>query len=456
MRRLVPRSLAGRLVLALALVQSAVILGGMVLWMLTSPYVTWADVAGETTAGLVIESLSAGPDGRPRIQPVDALLDYRAARADLAYAVLLDGDVLPGATPALAEALRRLGPSLPREGRLAVPMEAGSLAMFRAAETEFGPVVVATAGNRFRPADDIGTFFAVYVVQLIPMFGPALLAAFVAIPLVIRRMLRPLRNTARDAAAINLVSLERRLDGSRAPTEMQPFIAAINGLLARIEEGVRQQRVFTANAAHELRTPVAILQARLESLPEATRDRAALMRDVRRITLLLDQLLSVARLGQRDAALDETVDLAAAARAVVADMAPLAIRAGRQLAVEGEVGPLPVRGNARAIESALANLVENALRAEPEGGTVIVTLHEDGRLTVTDHGSGVASQDRPFLFEPFWRKDERTRGTGLGLAIVQEVARLHGGLASVEETAGGGATFVIALPVPAASDQALS
>jgi signal transduction histidine kinase len=364
--------------------------------------------------------------------------------------------VLPGASPDLAAALAALGPALPREGQLAVALPGGAQAAFHAAETRFGPVVTVTAGNRFRLADDLGTYFSTYALQLVPMFGPALLVAVLAMPFVIHRALRPMRAAARVAETIDLHSLDTRIE-ARAPAELRPFLDAINRLLGRLEDGVRRQRIFTANAAHELRTPVAILQARLDALPEDAPSRADLARDVRRITLLLDQLLAVARLDQRETPLDEVVDLAALARGVAAEMAPLAIRAGRAVAVDVAGQPGAVRGNARALESALANLLENALRAEPPGGCVVVEAGPGGRLAVIDHGAGIAAADLPFLFEPFWRKDDGSRGTGLGLAIVSEVARLHAGSAGVEETPGGGATFVLAFPAivqrqPAASE----
>jgi signal transduction histidine kinase len=102
-----------------------------------------------------------------------------------------------------------------------------------------------------------------------------------------------------------------------------------------------------------------------------------------------------------------------------------------------------VRGDRRALESVAVNLLDNALRAEPEGGTVLVQLSPGATLKVVDHGEGVAESDRKLIFEPFWRKSEATPGTGLGLAIVKEIVELHGGRISVEETPGGGATFTL-------------
>jgi signal transduction histidine kinase len=104
-----------------------------------------------------------------------------------------------------------------------------------------------------------------------------------------------------------------------------------------------------------------------------------------------------------------------------------------------------VRGNQRAIDCVVTNLVDNALRAEPKDGTIVVRVDEDGIVAIIDHGEGVAPAIREMVFEAFWRKTEATSGTGLGLAIAKEIMDAHGGRIWVEDTPGGGATFKIAL-----------
>ncbi|MEF3366825.1 sensor histidine kinase [Methylocystis sp. 9N] len=98
-------------------------------------------------------------------------------------------------------------------------------------------------------------------------------------------------------------------------------------------------------------------------------------------------------------------------------------------------------GNQRAIECVITNLIDNALRAEPKHGAILVSVHADGVVAVTDHGVGVSAADREMIFEPFWRKSDATPGTGLGLSIAREIMDAHGGRIWVEDTAGGGATF---------------
>lgn len=433
------RSLAARLVLVLALVQTASVVLGMAAWMAFSPYVSWTDVAHRSAAGRVAESLAGDAAA------AEALRRYAAARPGFQHAASVAGRIVDSSGPEIAALLATLGPTLPREGQIDARMPDGGLIRFSSLPSPAGEVIVATAGDRFR-AEDLMTFLGTYLPELFPLFAPAILAAAIAVPLAVRLILRPLRQRARDLAEIDLRSLDRRLPDRGTPSEIAPFCDAINALLARLEDGVARQRLFTANAAHELRTPVAVLQARLDALPEDRPERAALLRDIRRITVLLDQLLSVARLGQRSPAAAPLIDLVSLARRVAADCAPLGIAAGRDIVFEPRAQALPIQGDPQAIEGALAALIENALRAEPEGGTVGVGVGPGPLIAVVDHGPGVPAAQRELIFEPFWRADPTTRGTGLGLAIVREVARLHAGAVDVVETPGGGATFRLLLP----------
>jgi signal transduction histidine kinase len=197
-------------------------------------------------------------------------------------------------------------------------------------------------------------------------------------------------------------------------------------------------RRYIANAAHELRTPVAILRARVENAADSP-FKAELRRDVKKIQAIIDQLLISARLAENQAAVAQEVDLVRAARAATADYSPLVFVSGRRIAFEAETARLPIRANAQAVGCVIANLIDNALRAEPEGGTVLVRVRRDAVVEVVDHGAGVALQDRELIFEPFWRKSED--GSGLGLAISKELIEKLGGAIRVRETPQGGATF---------------
>lgn len=444
-------SLSVRLLRRLLAMQVATVVLGMFAWMSFSPYVGYDDLAAEAAQRLVAESLRADQTGAINLEPSEELVAYAARRPGFAFGAYAAGQVLPNTTPALANVLTTLGPIVPVSGKIEVPSPTGSgVAKFVTVHDYARPVTIVTAGNDFR-AEDATAFFGAYLPQLLAMFGPALLGAALVVPMMVRASLRPLRRAADRAANIDLRSLGERLPDEGLSSELAPFVAAINALLDRLQDGVTRQHLFTSNAAHELRTPAAILAARVDAMPECDAKRE-LKRDVRRLTVLLDQLLSVARLGQSDVDASEEVDLLACAREVVADCAPLALRGGRQIEFEADVEAASLRGNARALCSAVANLVDNALRVEPPGGSVIVRLagHSGGRrvrLIVIDHGPGVARSDRERVFEPFWRSENKKPGTGLGLAIVAEAVRLHDGSVSIEDTPGGGATFVVDLPI---------
>lgn len=245
---------------------------------------------------------------------------------------------------------------------------------------------------------------------------------------------------AATAVAVGLVhrSLRRRLDALR---QMQALRDEAEEARAALERAMDQQKRFTANAAHELRTPLAVLRARIDGQPPSP-DREALRRDIDRMARLVEQLLAVARLEARQITVTDGVDLVAVARDTVARLFPLALSMGLNLSLIAPDHPVPVRGDAFALEDALRNLIDNALRHSPPGETVEVTIHASpAALEVADHGPGVPPSLRPHVFEPFSRGTIRRGGAGLGLAIVAETAAIHGATVSVDDRSGGGAVF---------------
>ena len=281
----------------------------------------------------------------------------------------------------------------------------------------------------------------------LPAAGLMALVTLLVTPLVVRRAMRGLDRAASDAARIDVDRRGVRLPAEHVPAEAAPLVHAVNAALARLDEGYAQQQRFLLDAAHELRTPIAILQARLEGLPDGA-PRTQLLEDVARLATLAEQMLDAQRLRQQDAAF-APVDLAALATQVAADLAPLAIAAGYALALEPPAGSMLVDGDRAALERAMTNLVQNAIRHGGRRGTIALRIAAPRALEVADQGEGIAAADRERIFEPFHRLRPLAGGAGLGLHLVREIVQRHGARIAVRDEPGGGACFRIDFPPPA-------
>lgn len=260
----------------------------------------------------------------------------------------------------------------------------------------------------------------------------------------IRTSLRPIKDLSDRARMIRPETRGLRLPTSEVSDEMLPLIQAINSALDRFEKGFEVQRRFTANAAHELRTPLALLTARLDQLEESATAQQ-LASDIERMNRLVSQLLLVSRLENTTPILEPGVDLNVVGETVVALMAPLAIAQNKSIALRRASGPVRVLAMQHQLEDAVRNLIENAISHTPPGTEVDVSIGDDGSLAVRDHGPGVPIDLRERIFERFWRGRERSGGAGLGLAIVAETMRAHGGRVSVDDATDGGAIFTLHL-----------
>ncbi len=289
----------------------------------------------------------------------------------------------------------------------------------------------------------------------------AVLAALAALGLwIVRLGLRPLREIEVTAAAITAGDLSRRVEYADPQTEVGRVGSALNTMLDRIEASDRRLRRFVADASHELRTPLAAVRAYAELFDRGAAARPAdlersmsgITRESERMSLLVDDLLLLARLDEGRPLEQKPVDLAAVVGEAV-DAARV-VEPGRP--IELSVEPATVTGDEARLRQVLDNLLANARTHTPAGTAVSVELRQvDGRaeLIVADHGPGLTEEHASRVFERFYRADSsRARasgGAGLGLSIAAAVAEAHGGAAEARPTPGGGATFVIALPLAA-------
>jgi signal transduction histidine kinase len=281
----------------------------------------------------------------------------------------------------------------------------------------------------------------------------------------LRRGLRPLADLATNAAAVSSTNWELRpTEAAVATTELAPLTHAMTTMLDGLHRAFTQQREFLANAAHELKTPLAILKSTLQSLLQRPRTaeeyRAGLedaLEDMGRLEKLLHSMLRLARAEQwaagslrRDLAV---IEAGSTCRAAVDRLRALGQERNVNVTVEGN-GAMPIRADADDLELVWSNLLENAIRFSPTGGDVGLRMRVNGEyayVTVEDNGPGIPEAELPFVFERFHRGDasraRNTGGYGLGLAISKALVQAYGGTIVAESHPGHGTRMVVSLPL---------
>lgn len=251
----------------------------------------------------------------------------------------------------------------------------------------------------------------------------------------VRQGLRPLRAMGAQLAGRMPNDLQPVHGSADAPVEMAPLLSALNGLLGRIETMVHSERRFTADAAHELRTPIAAIRAQAQvaqgEVEAGLRQHAlaAAVEGCDRAARVVDQLLTLSRLESGSAVTQQPVDLHALAQHLVGALTPRALARRQDLGLE-TTGPCTVEGDETLLGVLLRNLVDNALRYAPEGACVTVTVgRHDGRaqVVVEDSGPGLSAAEMARLGQRFSRgENPAASGSGLGWSIVQRIAEVHG------------------------------
>lgn len=301
-------------------------------------------------------------------------------------------------------------------------------------ETAHGDYRVMYGGNPSKSSaflSILGKSYPIYALLL----SVALPAIFLAVPRIVGRALAGVSDVAREASEIEPRRHGARLPVDGIPQEVAPLVTAFNGTLQRLENESRKRQRFLIDAAHELRTPIAIMQTRIDGMPEG-QERRKLLDDVARLADAAEQLLDFERNDQATD-LNETVDLVGIARTVVADLAPLAIAAGYQISFQSEVESLERKGSPSALPRAISNLVRNAIDHGGNVGMITVSVSADGRIDVVDEGPGIPAEHRELVFEPFYRVSPKSRGAGLGLSLVKQVTANHGGQVTIRSGSTG-------------------
>lgn len=261
--------------------------------------------------------------------------------------------------------------------------------------------------------------------------------------LAVRSVLRPIRTAEEAARSVGGRNLAARLPEHAMPAEIRPLVHAFNGVLQRLEQSFQEQERFIANAAHELKTPLALARARVEAGFGEEASRARLLQDLDTMGRQVQQLLQLAQVADAQAMRRTVVRPVDVAREVLDHLAFKAHRSDLTLQLEEPEALVEIEADAGALFALLRNLVENAIDFSPSGAAVKVGLSTTG-LCVEDRGPGVPPEQRARVFERFWRAPGQTRpGSGLGLSLAQEIAAAHGWTVDCGESASGGASFSV-------------
>ena len=289
-----------------------------------------------------------------------------------------------------------------------------------------------------------------YITLAVTLFG-GVLAYFVS-----GHALKPLRSFAAQIENVQPNNLPDMKINEDVLPEFQQFSSSFNSMIDRLDEGFTAQRQFTGNAAHELRTPLALMQAQMELFsaehpdvaPETAEFLSLLQEQTERMSQMTKTLLQMSEL--RTVPCNDSIELAPMVEEIFADLAPLAEEKNIALTCDGD-GVLT--GSDTLIYRMIFNLTENAIRYNRSEGAVHISVHDDGnnlQIRVKDTGLGISEQYRESIFQPFFRVDKsRSRahgGVGLGLALVWEIAALHGGTVKCEESSETGTVMLVTLP----------
>jgi signal transduction histidine kinase len=448
MRRIRP-SLVRRLLVAFTLGPLAVIAMLMIPLRPVMLHFAEANAGPQVVITLLAADVRVDARGRLRL-PADAHALVIAKRAPSLWFVIRSrsDELVFGKPPPVLASLAQVVPLKIKEASFGDVMATSRTddTSIASIDTSAGPLTIAAGG--VEPAaitlwdwllfahHDSEFYIGIFLITLICLAGG---------PLSIPVVLAAIRPTARAAARLDPADPSVRLSERTAVKELLPLIRAFNAALDRLADAFARRRRFIADVAHELRTPLAVLGMHVDAMP-AGQTKTDLQRTVFRLGQMVGQMLDSERLASVGRT-SRPFDLVVLARAVSAEVAPLAIANGYDLAFQTECEALPMEGDAHAIARAISNLLSNAVAHGGGSGTIEVGVRANATIEVSDEGPGVPVEARERIFEPFHRERWDRDGCGLGLYLVREIMEAQGGQAAVSGQ-GRGATFVLRFRPP--------
>jgi signal transduction histidine kinase len=424
--------LSWRLSLVIVAVVAAVIVGLCVYGaMILSPNVAME----HKISAVVAKAVERDPQGKFQLRDTPELKSIKEQNKELWYvAATTDGaSVSYGTPPAPYAELAHLA-YLFQDADIRGSTSTDEIASVENVETAVGEVRILFGGFADKGWPVLAILAGTYPIY-VSLIVVALPAIFLAVPRIVRRALARVSEVADKASQIEPRRYGARLPVDGIPKEVVPLVIAFNGTLERLENEFRKRQRFLIDAAHELRTPIAIMQTRIDGMPEG-QERRRLLGDVARLAETAEQLLDFER---NDQATDlrETVDLVEIARTAVADLAPLAIAAGYEISFQNEVENFKRKGSPSALPRAISNLVRNAIDHGGNAGMISVSVSANGEVAVSDEGPGIPAEHQELVFEPFYRITPQSRGAGLGLSLVKQIVTNHQGQVSIKSSTTG-------------------
>ncbi|MCV9999401.1 HAMP domain-containing histidine kinase [Pararhizobium sp. YC-54] len=388
----------------------------------------------------IADSIRFEPNGRAHLVRTAKLKEMMDDAPDLWFVVDLGNDIVltrgapPGKIVDNIPFLRTFR-SVELHGYLDDPLSVARMERF---DTQAGEATIFAGGI------SMSQYGVTVLLGNLAIGVPALILvaiSLIGVPFVTRWALRSFSDLSTRLDRIDLDTRGALVEERGLPNEVLRLVGDINRALRRLDSGFEATECFFVNAAHELRTPIAVLQVRIDTLSPSA-DKTHLQTGIKRLTAIANQLLDTEKYRQKPQQ-NAPVDLNGVVSKVVADLAPLAIAEGYEISFDSDAEDLFVPGDAEALERALVNLVRNAIQYGGGRGQISVGIEADGSVTVADQGCGIAGDKHARIFEPFYRVSPHGSGAGLGLSMVHEIVTRHGGYVELSSTPGNGSTFAV-------------